>query len=278
MVRQKNSAETIIEHYNRVNEGDRLNEFVGKLEYARTLDLLDRFLPKPPSVILDVGGATGVYSFWLAEKGYTVHLIDPVLKHIEQARYRLHTLPGSLDVNCRVGDGRDLDVPDQFADVILSFGPLYHLTEKQDRIASLKEAHRALKPGGMVLAVVVSRFASLFDGFFHGYIDDPAFVEIVRNDLEYGQHRNPTDNPIYWTDAYFHHPDELTLEFKEAGFVTYETLAIDGFGCFLHDFDERWNDPGRRSQLLHFMRKTETDPTIIGLSAHIMGIGRKNRG
>jgi protein-L-isoaspartate O-methyltransferase len=47
--------------------------------------LLDRLLPAPPARVLDVGGASGVYASWLSERGYQVHLIDPVPLHREQA-------------------------------------------------------------------------------------------------------------------------------------------------------------------------------------------------
>jgi len=39
-------------------------------------------------VVVDVGGAAGVYAFPLAKQGYEVHLIDPVELHLEQARSR----------------------------------------------------------------------------------------------------------------------------------------------------------------------------------------------
>ena len=268
-------SKTIIDFYHRVDEAGRLEVAAGKLEYIRTLELLDRFLPDPPSVILDVGGAAGAYSFRLAERGYTVHLIDPVPGHIEQALARKRSIDPEPDVECRVGDARDLKAPDASADGILFFGPLYHLRERRDRITSLKEAHRVLKPGGPILAVGISRFASLFDGFFHGYIDDPPFTRIVEEDLKTGCHSNPTNNPIYWTDAYFHHPDELRDEIVDAGFMFNRIVAVDGFGWMLPDFEARWKDPARRDQLLKFLCSTEKEPAIIGLSAHMMGIGWK---
>ena len=80
------------------------------------------------------------------------------------------------------------------------FGPLYHLTERDDRITALREAARIVRPGGVVLAVGISRFVSTLDGMAHGYLADPAFARIVRDDLATGQHRNPTQSP-----RLFHH-------------------------------------------------------------------------
>ena len=56
------------------------------------------------------------------------------------------------------------------ADAVLMLGPLYHLTDRTDRILAWREAARALRTGGVVVAATISRFASLFDGFVKGYL------------------------------------------------------------------------------------------------------------
>ena len=55
-------------------------------EYARSVELLDRLLRRPPARLLDVGGGPGTYAAPLARRGYRVHLVDPVPLHVEQAR------------------------------------------------------------------------------------------------------------------------------------------------------------------------------------------------
>jgi len=67
-------------------ERDRLTVGPGALEFVRTQALLERYLPAPPAVIADVGGGPGRYALWLAERGYRVHLVDPIPLHIEQAK------------------------------------------------------------------------------------------------------------------------------------------------------------------------------------------------
>src|SRR5690606_14383279 len=73
-------------YYGRGLEQQRLSQGAGRVELARTLVLLERFLPPPPAVICDVGGGSGAYAAWLARRGYTVHLVDSVPLHVEQAR------------------------------------------------------------------------------------------------------------------------------------------------------------------------------------------------
>ena len=84
---------------------------------------------------------------------------------------------------------------------------------------------------------------------------DPEFAPILERDLEDGQHRNPTTNSIYFTDAYFHKPGELSREFLAAGFQVLEIAAIEGPGWLARDFDRLWNDPVQRERLLTLFAK-----------------------
>src|SRR5262249_41001075 len=160
--------------------------------------------------VLDIGGGPGGYATWLAARGYEVHLIDITPLHVEMARKVLASV--------EVGDARGLTWAVQTVDAVMLFGPLYHLTDRSDRIRSLKEAHRVLRPGGPLLAAAISRFASTFDGLSRGFLRDSQFADIVRGDLANGQHRNPTGKPEYFMDTFFHHPEELRVEVAEAGF------------------------------------------------------------
>src|SRR5512135_445183 len=173
-------------------EDDRLKTGCGKLELARVRELLTRFLPPAPADICDVGGGTGIHAFWLAEKRYRVRLLDLVPAHIEAARTAIAAggLPRLAETV--VGDARHLPWPDAAADAVLLFGPLYHLTGHADRLAALRESLRILRPGGILLAAAISRFASALDGIKEGYLADPDFAAIVDGDLADGRHTNPT--------------------------------------------------------------------------------------
>ena len=61
-----------------------------------------------PATVLDVGGASGAYALWLAERGYQVHLIDPMPRLVEAARRRSEASPNRI-WTCRVG-ARGTDV------------------------------------------------------------------------------------------------------------------------------------------------------------------------
>jgi SAM-dependent methyltransferase len=116
------------------------------LEYVRSIELLDRLLPPPPTRLLDVGGGPGTYAAPLARRGYRVHLVDPVPLHVQQARGAAGDGAGGF--TAALGDARELPQPDESQDAVVLFGPLYHLTEAADRARALAEARRVLRPGG----------------------------------------------------------------------------------------------------------------------------------
>ena len=225
---------------------------------------------------LAVGGAAGRYASWLAKGGYEVHLVDPVPVHVQQAQAASDAQPETPIASCTLGDARELEFEDAGADAILLLGPLYHLVEPQDRARALSEAFRVLKPGGHLFAVGISRFASTIDGLDSGYFLDPVFQEIMRRDLEDGQHRNPTDNSAYFMDTFFHHPDELKAEVAGAGFEIAGLLAVEGISYMMTDFDKNWNIESRREFLLEIIAKLEAEPSLIGASPHIMCVGVKS--
>jgi SAM-dependent methyltransferase len=164
---------------------------------------------------------------------------------------------------------------DNSVDAVLMFGPLYHLTEPAERLRALAEARRVLKPSGLIFTAVISRFASLLDGLVNDLLADPAFADIVENDLADGRHFNYSNHPNYWTTAYFHYPTEIKAELEEAGFQVSATLAAEGPGWLASAFEATWDDANRRERLLRFVRMVETEPAIIGVSAHILCVGRK---
>jgi SAM-dependent methyltransferase len=264
----------ITEYYDRAPEEARLEQGPFQLEEARTRELIQRFAPPPPGTVVDVGGAAGAYALWLAEAGYAVHLLDPVLRLVAEAQRRSAAAAQPL-ASCRVGDARALEMPGDTADVVLLLGPLYHLTDPGDRARSLHEAARVLKPGGWLFAAAISRWASALDGLARDLLQDPRFAKIVEQDLRDGQHRNPTDRLDYFTTAYFHRPEELADEVLAAGLALNGVYGLEGPGWILSDVAERMADAHRRAALLRVARMLETEPAVLGTSAHLLAVAQR---
>ena len=261
-------------YYARAREETRLSQGPFQLEEARTRELIQRFVPPPPGTVVDVGGAAGAYALWLADAGYAVHLIDAVPRLVEEARRRSEAARRPL-VSCRVGDARALDLPAATADVVLLLGPLYHLTGPGDRARSLQEAARVLRPGGRLFAAAIARSASALDGLARDLLQDDRFAAIVRQDLRDGQHRNPTDRLDYFTTAYFHRPEDLASEVLAAGLILDGVYGVEGPGWILPDVAARLAHPERRAALLDLARMLETEPSVVGASAHLLAVARR---
>lgn len=275
-------APEILAYYDKGDEDGRLLHGTGQLELARTQEVLSRFLLPPPATVYDIGGGSGRYACWLARAGYGVHLIDAVPLHVEQARAASDAQPDYPLASTAVGDARALEIPTAAltsgGDAALLLGPLYHLPERDDRIQALREARRVTKPGGVLLAAAISRFASTLAGLIEHALIDPEFRAIAWQDLHNGQHRDPgadyktPGHRDYFTTAYFHHPDELSTEVAEAGWSACQIYAVEGPCWIPGSFDFWWGDPARREILLEALRNIETEPTLMGASAHIIAV------
>lgn len=240
---------------------------LSQIEFIRTREIIERYLPSNPADVLDIGGGPGVYSVWLSELGHRPTLIDPVALHVEQALEA--GVPRAM-----AGVAAHLGFEDASFDVALMLGPLYHLQERADRLDSLHEARRVLRPGGRVLAAGITRYASAIDGLESGFIDHEEFEKIVHVDLDTGKHSNHIGDPRFFTTAYFHRPDELIDELETSGFTDVEILAVEGVSWAARDLDERVADPEKLGAVLDLLRKLESAPSLLGATPHFIAIGR----
>jgi SAM-dependent methyltransferase len=256
-------------HYDQGRENARLREGRGRLELWRTQDILRRWLPAPPAVVLDVGGGSGVHAEWLVADGYDVELVDPVPIHLEQAR----RIPGVRAVE---GDARSLDAADSSVDAVLLLGPLYHLPERDDRLRALAEAARVVRPGGLVATAAISRFASMHDSVRQRWLDEPDWVAGVESTIEDGVHHGlKYAERDRFTTAYFHHADELAAELRAAGLTGAMVVAVEGPAAFLDSAVDLLDDPESREVLLRWIRLIEAEPSLLGASSHLMGLATR---
>jgi SAM-dependent methyltransferase len=263
----------IRDHYrDEISEGQRLTRGPGSLELVRTQEIIRRHLPLGPLRILDVGGAAGVHATWLGDDGHHVHVVDPMANHVAEAR---ELATPQRHVTAEIGDARALPAASDSVDAVLLLGPLYHLTEPEDRFRALDEARRVLRPDGVAFVAGISRFASLIDGLSREFLFDPDFRRVVEQDLRDGQHRNPERRPHWFTTAYFHHPDELRQEAIAVGFTVVELLGVEGPAGWLRHLFDRWDDPAARETILFAARALEAEPSVLGASGHLLMVCRQ---
>jgi len=257
----------ITAYYEQGREAQRLSEARtgGPLEFARTIELISRYLAPAPLEVLDVGGGPGSYARWLHDRGDDVTLVDPVALHVEQAR--------AQSLRAEVGDARRLAQPDRCADVVLLMGPLYHLVEEDGRARALAEAHRVLRPGGLLIATAISRSAALQDMLVRlDRLHEPDVMAIVERAFRTGVFDGSPAG--LFTTAFFHSPGQLRDEVTGAGFEAVDVLGIEGPGFLVGDLETRWQDPARREALLTAARLVEAEPDMLGAANHLMAAAR----
>ena len=106
-------------------------------------------------------------------------------------------------------------------------------------------------------------------------MDDPEFVDIIRRALAEGQHRGVSGTTRYFTTAFFHRPDDLAAEVREAGFRRKGLFTVQGPAQFAADLDARMADPARRALLLDLIRLVEEEQTLLGAASHIALVAEK---
>lgn len=264
----------IIEYYSSEVEKDRLELDFFKLEGIRTKEIIGRFLTKEKMSILDVGGGAGYYAFWLQEKGHNVSLLDLSPVNIKLAIE--HSINNEIPLTtCETGEVADLNFKEAQFDIVLLLGPLYHLINKEERLKALSEVKRVLKPDGVLLTSVISRYASLFDGFKRDLIKDDKFEKILIDDLFTGIHLNETENFEYFTSAYFHTPSEIKREIIESGLKFEKLIAIESFGWIADNFKQKSEDPHYMNKMLKIINMLESNEDLISMSPHIIAVSRK---
>lgn len=253
--------------YELVDEDERLwRPGLGDLVRLRTWDIFDRLLPDTAHVA-DVGGGPGTHAAYLARAGHDVVLIDPVPRHVEAARARSAGQP-EAPFRAEEAEARRLPLADGSVDVVLLMGPLYHLVEREDRLAALREAARVLRPGGRILAEIITRYAWVIDATQRELLDAAETWDDFDWILRTGQSKDPAKlaDGSFW--AYFHQPDEFVAELALAGFHDTALRAVEGFGWLLDDLPRRLAEPG---ELLRVLRLAEQEPSMLGVSAHVLG-------
>ncbi|MFG1810818.1 class I SAM-dependent methyltransferase [Streptomyces sp. NPDC049040] len=247
------------------DEGSRLTSSAdGRLELLRTQELLRRFLPKAPAGVLDVGGGTGVHARWLVQDGYDVDLVDPVARHVEQAR---HVCAAS------VGDARSLDAEDGSYDVVTLLGPLYHLPDRDERLQALREAVRVARPGGLVAAAAINRYASVFEHTALAHLH----TERLRESIEETLATSTYDGRRGFTVAYFHRAEELAAELRSAGLRDVQVFGVEGPTWSLLKAVEQATGAPPSEELfesaLTAARLAEPYPELLAASSHLLAIG-----
>ena len=267
-------------YYSHFDEKNRLrNDNSGKLEYLMTMQILEKYLPAVEEgktiSILDLGGGAGVYSFSLAKAGYQVTLADLSEDLLVLAKKQKEEDGVKNLISCDHVNATDLrQYKDEQFDVVLLFGPLYHLLENDERQKCVAEINRVLKPQGTVFAsfipylsgsiALVSRFC---------WSPEQVSLETLKEAFISGKFNNLSDHGFQ--EGYYPKSEEIEKLFAENGFEKITLRSIRGFGYEKEDMIFKFKNKNVFKDILNLINQTAEDKSIIETCGHAMYIGEK---
>lgn len=249
-------------------EWDRLDRH--RMEFRTTLRAMREFIP-PCSTILDIGGGPGRYSIELAKAGHKVTLLDLSAQNVELARQKAKEMGVKL-VDYVHGNALHLSrFADGMFDVVLLMGPLYHLVEPADRDRAIREALRVLRPGGLIFASFITRYAIYVDLLKFDPSEIGGKAEAYAKLAETGVYI-PGDETPGFTEAYFIHPMEVEPLMSGYGLSTLRLAVAEGIiasveytvNALPENLFEAWVD---------VCYKLGTDPVTWGAGEHMLYVG-----
>lgn len=258
------TGDYLVDYYNTHDEDVRLLSKHGRVEFLTTVKYIEKYL-KHGMKIIEIGAATGRYSHYFAQKGFTVDAVELIEHNIEV--FKTKTLPDEK-VNIKQGNALDLsDSPDNSYDVTLLLGPMYHLYTAEEQQKALSEAIRITKPDGYIFVAYCMLDPSMFGCFknnrIYKLIEDSEFDPIT---LE--AHFPPHGIfKVYLKDEIFGLTNKFNVE-------RLHFLATDGYTCHMKEAVDQMDDETYELYLRYHFSTCERQD-LIGMSHHTLDVLRK---
>lgn len=258
----KDEAEQVKKIYEVFNEDVRLNRSqAARVEFLTTVRYIEKYL-KAGDRILDIGAGAGEYSLYFARQGYEVSALELADANIASFRRKL-----TRDDKVELVQGNALDLSryeDDAFDIVLLFGPLYHLHSERDKQKCISEAKRVCKKTGKLFFsyisndfVILTEFSYRPDYFVAGEYDKDTF--------------KLHDFPFV-----FHTVDDCRKMLAEGGVRILHEVASDGISELM---EEKINhmDAENYHQYLRYHFYICEKPELLGMTNHLLFVGEKQK-
>ena len=257
------NEENLINYYNKFNEDKRLTHRHGIVEYETTMKYIKEYLNKMNNPkIIDIGAGTGKYSVALANEGYDVTAVELV-------KHNLMTLKAkNSPVKAYLGNAINLaKFKDNSFDMVLLFGPLYHLISKEDKLKALMEAKRIVKEDGLIL---VSYYMNEYAIITHGFKDNNILDAIKNKEIDDTFHVTPKQTDLY-SMVRLEDIDELN---KLSNLKRIKILAQDGPSDYIRPIINKMDDKTFKIYINYHFSTCERKE-LLGASSHVLDILKK---
>ena len=251
------------DYYSHFEEDKRLKSRHGQVEFITSMKYIHEVLNEDFSKkILDIGAGTGAYSVLLSNEGYDVTAVELVEHNIEIFK--------SKKSNAKIHQGNALDLSmflDNSFDVILLFGPMYHLLKKEEKIKALSEAKRLLKDGGVILT---SYYMNDYAIITYGFIKKHILEAIENKQVDENYHMLNLEGDLYSMVRI-----EDIDEFNETcGLKRIKIVAADGASNYIRVFLNKLTQEEFEEFIKYHLTTCERSD-LLGASAHLLDIVTK---
>lgn len=258
------------EYYNKFNEEKRLNSRHGRVEFLTSMkyihDAIDELKQKgidsSDIKIMDIGAGTGRYSVPLAEEGYDVTAVELVKHNLGRLKQK------SSLVKAFLGNALKLKrFQDDYYDITLVFGPMYHLHSMEDKCKALEEAKRITKPGGIILvAYIMNEFSVITYAFKEKHIKEAIKEGMLDEDFRCTDKANDLYSYVRLED--------IDLINEKVGLNREKIIAADGAANYMRPFLNALDE----EEFMYFVEyhmKTCERMDLMGATEHTVDILRK---
>ena len=256
----ENESERVNKIYEIFDEDSRLNRSkAARVEFLTSVKIIEEYL-RPGDKILDIGAGAGEYSLYFAGKGYEVHALELADANIASFRRKISS---SHPVELIQGNALDLSAyEDESFDIVLMFGPLYHLASPEERLKAIEEAKRVCKKSGKLFFAFITNDMVILTEFNYNssyFTDGDYDKETFRLD----------DFPFVFSTV-----DGCRKMLDDADVKILRQVAADGVSELMEDKINALDDAGYEQYLRYHFYICEKSE-FLGMTNHLLIVGEK---
>jgi len=256
----ENESERVNRTYDIFNEDVRLNRSkAARVEFLTTVHYIEKYL-KEGDKILDIGAGAGEYSLYFARKGYAVSALE--LADANIAAFKKKITPRD-QIDLVQGNALDLSrYEDHSFDIVLLFGPLYHLKNNADKMRCINEAKRVCRDDGKIFFAFIS--------------NDSVFLTEFEYDVNYFSNGDYDKKTFRLNDFpfVFHTVDAARKLLNDGEINILHEVASDGASELLATRINEMSDEDYAQYLRYHFYICEK-PELLGMTNHLLFVGEK---
>lgn len=262
-MRSNTKISLLEDYYSHFNEDHRLQTRHGKVEFITNINYINKYLNDDKSKkILDIGAGTGAYSIYFDNLGYDVTALELVSHNIEVFKSKLS--------NVKIHQGNALDLSifnDDSFDIVLLFGPMYHLLKKEEKLKALNEAKRVCKKDGIIF---VSYYMNDYAIITYGFIKNNIEEAIKNKQVDENFHMLNKDDDLYSMVRI----EDINEFNKTLSLNRIELIASDGAANYIRTPLNKLSEEGFKA-FINYHLSTCARSDLLGASSHLLDIIKK---